>query len=128
MKSWQAQGAPTKHSVAKKTPCAHGHTHDSRREAKRCNDLHLMQDQGKIAGLKSQPFYPFHVNGSVPKMANGHKAGVTLDFSYVELTTAKLVAEDIKPRSKQADSRDWPLRKALFKHIYRDVELREVRT
>ena len=128
MKSWQAQGAPTKHSVAKKTECAHGHTHDSKREAKRCNDLHLLQAGEQIAGLKIQPFYPFHINGSVPRMGNGHKMGVHLDFSYVDSKRGVMVAEDVKGRSKLSDSRDWPLRKALFKHIYPMVELNEVRS
>ena len=126
--SWQSTGAKTKHSVAKKTECQHGHKHDSRRESKRCNELHALEKAGVIAGLKTQPFYPFHVNGSIPKLANGHKVGVTLDFSYVDLHTGKMVGEDVKGRSKLSDSRDWPLRKALFKHIYRDVELREVRS
>ena len=128
MKGWKASGAATKHSVAKKTDCAHGHKHDSIRESKRCNELHQRERLGLIAGLKSQPFYPFHINGDVPKLANGHKIGVTLDFSYVDMVSGKMVAEDVKGRSKKADSRDWPLRKALFKHIYRDVELREVRS
>ena len=121
---WQDTG-PTKHSVAKKTDCLHGHGHDSKREAARCNQLHILQDAGQIHGLKSQPFFAFFIDGECLKMANGHKGGVTLDFSYVE--AGALVAEDVKPRSARADSRDWPLRKSLFKHIYRAWELREVR-
>lgn len=109
-----------------KTVCAHGHKHDSKREAKRCADLHLLQDTGHIAGLKVHPFFPFVIDGEAPKMGNGHKAGVTLDFSYVD--GDNLIAEDVKGRSKLADSRDWPLRKAIFKHIYRSWDLREVRS
>ena len=124
MKPWQKVG-PTKHSVAVKTECVCGTLHDSKREKKRCDELRFLQDRGEIAGLKSQPFFAFVINGEVPRMGNGHKMGVTLDFSYVD--GDKLVAEDVKGRSKQADSRDWPLRKALFKHIYKAWELREVR-
>lgn len=112
--------------VGIKTECARGHRHDSKREAKRCADLHLLQDAGHIAGLKIHPFFPFVIDGEAPKMGNGHQAGVTLDFSYVD--GESLIAEDVKGRSKLADSRDWPLRKALFKHIYRSWDLREVRS
>lgn len=115
-----------KHAVARKTECAHGHRHDSAFEARRCNELHLLMDAGKIAGLKVHPFFPFVIDGETPKLGNGHKVGVALDFSYCD--GDKLVAEDTKPRSRLADSRDWPIRKALFKHIYRSWELREVRS
>lgn len=115
-----------KHGVAKKTICAHGHKHDSRIEAKRCVELHLLQAADEIVGLQVHPFFAFNINGETPKMANGHKMGVTLDFSYVD--GDKLIAEDVKPKSKLAESRDWPLRKALFKHIYKAWELREVRS
>lgn len=122
---WQSTGK-TKHSVAKKTVCRNGHEHDSKRESARCDLLHLRQRAGEIHGLQSQPFYAFVINGARLKMANGHDGGVTLDFSYVE--AGALVAEDVKGRSKKADSRDWPLRKALFKHLYPTIDLREVRS
>ncbi|WP_380873621.1 hypothetical protein ACFB49_42730 [Sphingomonas sp. DBB INV C78] len=40
---------------AKKTACAHGHMHASKREALRCNDLHILQRAGQISDLKQQP-------------------------------------------------------------------------
>lgn len=115
-----------KHAVAKKTVCIHGHKHDSKIEARRCVDLHLLQAADKIAGLKVHPFFAFIINGEVPKMGNGHKMGVTLDFSYID--GEKLIAEDVKPKSKLAESRDWPIKKALFKHIYKAWTLNEVRS
>lgn len=111
-----------------KTSCGHGHKHDSKREARRCDQLHLLQRSGEIAGLKSQPFFPFMINGKAPKLENGHEAGVTLDFSYVELPSGQQVAEDVKPRHRDADNDAWPLRKAIFRHIYPTYDLREVRT
>jgi len=125
MKPWQLT-AKSKHGVARKTVCQHGHKHDSAREARRCHQLHILQDAGKIAGLKVQPFFAFVIDGEVPKLGNGHKVGVTLDFSYCD--GDQLIAEDCKPDHRAADSRDWPIRKALFKHIYRSWELREVRS
>ena len=62
MKPWQKTG-PTKHSVAVKTECVCGTLHDSKREKKRCDELRFLQDRGEIAGLKSQPFFAFVING-----------------------------------------------------------------
>jgi hypothetical protein len=118
---WQAKG-PTKHSVAVKTTCPTGCVHDSKREARRCAQLRLMERAGAIAGLQQQPFYPF----GTAMLENNQPAGVTLDFSYVE--GGKLIAEDVKPRSKKADDTAWPLRKAMFRMFYPHTELREVRS
>lgn len=122
---WRRAG-PTKHSVAKRTPCPCGMTHDSRKEQRRCRDLALMEKAGEITHLERQPFYPFVVDGEAVKMLNGHKAGVTLDFAY-RLPSGEPIAEDVKPTSKLADSRDWPLRKALFRHLYPGIRLLEYR-
>lgn len=111
--------------VGIKTECARGHKHDSRREARRCEVLHQMQDLELIAALKVHPFFPFVIDGEVPKMRNGHEMGVHLDFSYVD--GERLIAEDVKPSSRLADSRDWPLRRALFEHIYKSWTLLEIR-
>lgn len=116
----------SKHGNARKTICAHGHKHASGHEARRCHELHILMNAGEIAGLKVHPFFPFVIDGETPKLSNGHKVGVTLDFSYCD--GDRMIAEDTKPRSKKADSRDWPIRKALFKHIYRTWELREIRS
>ena len=48
---------------AKKTPCAHDHVHDSAMEARRCNDLHVLQAQGKISHLEHQPVYDCVIDG-----------------------------------------------------------------
>lgn len=107
---------------AKKTPCQHGHTHDSAREARRCNDLHLLQRAGEIYALRNQPWFPFQVDGKPLKGKNGHALGVTLDFYYVEKPTGKQICED----SKGFVVRDYPLRSALFRALYPQFELREV--
>ncbi len=107
---------------AKKTPCANGHTHDSAREAKRCNELHLLQAAHQIGFLRIQPRFEFTIAGKPLKMKNGHTARFTPDFAYVELPSLKEVAED----SKGFVVRDYPLRAALFRALYPMTELREV--
>lgn len=39
---------------AKKTDCCQGHTHDSKKEAYRCDLLHILQKHGKISNLRIQ--------------------------------------------------------------------------
>lgn len=119
--------AKSKHGIARKTPCGMcDKVHDSRKEARRCIDLSVQHKAGSISDLVTHPFYPFVINGVPLTMGNGHKGGVTLDFSY-KTPDGRQIAEDVKPKSKLADSRDWPLRKALFKHLYPSVELVEFR-
>ncbi len=70
-----------------KTPCAHGHVHDSKIEARRCNDLHLLERAGEISHLEQQPAYACVVNG---KLICTYKA----DFRY--FTDDRRVVEDVK--------------------------------
>jgi hypothetical protein len=79
---------------ARKTPCAHGHSHASAKEARRCADLHLMERAGAIAGLQVEPKYVFEIGGKPVVHTNGRKAVYTPDFSYVE--NGRKVCEDVK--------------------------------
>lgn len=54
-------------------------------------------------------------------MNNGHKAKYRPDFTYQEGN--RTIAEDVKG----VIVRDFPLRAALFKHCYPDIELRVVK-
>lgn len=105
---------------ARKTPCAQGHTHDSGREAKRCNDLHMLQRAGEISDLKIQQQFRFSIDGRAVKLKNGHHAGIKVDFVYREN------GQDIAEDSKGYVVRDWPLRRAIFCALHPDIELREV--
>lgn len=107
---------------AKKTACSNGHLHASKREAKRCDQLHLLQRAGEIEGLTIEPKFEFAISGKPLKMSNGRTASYRPDFTYVE--RGKLIAEDVKPTSKLAISRDFPLRAALFRHLFPNWELR----
>ena len=106
---------------AKKTVCQHGHKHDSKREAARCAELHLLQRSGAIRSLSVHPVYKFAINGAPIKMGNGQQAKYTADFSYIE--NEKRVVEDIKGFIV----RDFPLRAALFRTLFPEIELRVTR-
>ena len=109
---------------ARKTPCNHGHTHDSKAEAVRCNLLHLKQRAGEIIGLKVSPRFYFNVNGREVKMRNGQVARYTGDFTYIE--NGKQIVEDVKAKNGFVE-RDVPLRMAIFQACYPDIVLRVVK-
>jgi hypothetical protein len=107
---------------AKKAQCANGHTHDSGREAKRCDELHVRLAAGEITELEIQPQYWFVNNDRQVKHENGRRVGFKPDFDYYEIATDKTVAED----SKGFRTADYVLRAAIFRALFPYVELREV--
>lgn len=50
---------------AKKTVCGAGHMHDSKSEAARCNDLHILQARGDISDLEQQPVFRVEIGGKL---------------------------------------------------------------
>jgi hypothetical protein len=117
--SFAARKAGNKYG-AKKCQCAAGHTHDSKAEAKRCNDLHLLQRAGKIAGLEQQPVFRFAVEGRPVLLDNGQQARLKADFTYIE--NGRKVVED----RKGVIVRDFPLRWALARTMWPDIDWRVV--
>ena len=115
MKKWKA----------KKAYCKEGHKHDSISEAKRCDELHLMLAAGEIDDLIVWPQFWFVIDGRQVKHDNGRRLGYLADFGYSQ--NGNEIVEDVKPSSKAADSRDWPIRKAVFKALFPTYELREIR-
>jgi hypothetical protein len=106
---------------AVKAQCGAGHTHDSKREAIRCNELHILQEAGEITDLTIHPQYWFVINGRQLKHPNGRRVGYKSDFEYVE--NGMLVTEDVKG----VIVRDWPLRRAVFKALFPNHDLRETK-
>ena len=108
---------------AQKASCRAGHPHASKREAKRCDELHLMLRAGEIEDLQQQPKFFFTVNGKEMKHDNGRRVGYTADFSFIDRQSARRVIEDVKGGYRD-DA--WTLRKALFRACFPDLILREV--
>ena len=106
---------------AVKMQCGEGHTHDSKREAIRCNELHALQATGQISELTIHPQYWFVINGRQLKHQNGRRVGYKSDFEYVE--NGLLITEDVKG----VIVRDWPLRRAVFIALFPDHHLRETK-
>jgi hypothetical protein len=106
---------------AVKSQCNVGHTHDSKREAIRCNELHALQAAGAISELKVHPQYWFVINGRKLKHLNGRRVGYESDFEYNE--NDRKITEDVKG----VIVRDWPLRRAVFIALFPDHTLRETK-
>ncbi len=105
---------------AKKSECRAGHVHDSKAEARRCNELQLMERAGAIVGLEQQPVFRFEVDGRPVMLDNGQQARLKADFSYIE--NGRKVVED----RKGVIVRDFPLRWALARTMWPDIEWRVV--
>lgn len=73
--------------AAKKTQCAAGHVHDSKAEARRCDDLHALEAKGDITRLEQQPAFEVRLNGNVI-------CTYRADFSY--FTSTCRIVEDVK--------------------------------
>lgn len=92
--------------------------HASKREAKRCGELHILLRAGEIDALVIEPTYELAIDGKHVKMGNGHTAKYRPDFTYLE--NGRVIAEDVKGFIV----RDFPLRAAVFRHCYPEIELR----
>jgi hypothetical protein len=108
---------------AVKSQCNAGHTHDSKREAIRCNELHLLESAGEISDLIIHPQYWFVINGKQLKHANGRRVGYKSDFEYTDTESGIKVTEDVKG----VIVRDWPLRRAVFIALFPGNQLRETK-
>ncbi|MBV8849640.1 MAG: DUF1064 domain-containing protein, partial [Methylobacteriaceae bacterium] len=47
---------------AQKTTCLHSHLHDSKLEARRCDELHVLEENGELTHLELQPIFPVQIN------------------------------------------------------------------
>jgi len=71
--------------------CSQNVMHQSTAEARRCNELHLMQQGGLIQELEAHPQPRFDLE------VNGVKVCKYLaDFQYVDAETGQTIVEDVK--------------------------------
>lgn len=105
---------------SKKTSCSFGHTHDSKKEAERCDELHLLQGIGEIHSLEIQKAYLLiEAQKYSEPMKNERKAEYKADFVYYDNRMKKWVIED----SKGMRTKDYILKRKLMKQLYcRDGE------
>lgn len=104
---------------AKRTICVEGHSHPSRAEARRCDELHLLQRLGKITRLEYEPQFWFYINGKPVVHGNGRRVGYKPDWRYFE--NDEPIAEEYKGFRTEA----YVLKLAFFKAVFPDIEHRE---
>ena len=101
---------------AVRTVCRAKHSHASKRESARCDELHLMVKGKQIRELIAdpQPRYPLVVNGV--------KVGTYVaDFYYFDIRKKVAVVEDVKGMPTPV----YRLKKKLVKALY-GIEISEV--
>lgn len=93
VQEWRAQQATTpkkKHKYGAKKAVVDGISFDSRREARRYQQLQLLAQAGQILDLELQPVFRLHALGG------GEVAKYIADFRYVDVATGHTVIEDAK--------------------------------
>jgi hypothetical protein len=106
---------------AKKAYCSNAHKHDSKREAARCDELHVLSSACVISDLIIHPQFWFVINGQQVKHENGRRVGYKPDFSYTE--NGQEIVEDVKGFVTP----DFTLRKAMFKALFPTIEFRQTK-
>ena|ERR1043165_5656892 len=108
------------------TKCeASGIAFDSISERDRYLELVGMQQDGLIHHLECHPEFVLLEGFKDCEGKTERAIKYTADFRYTD-SSGRVVVEDVKSKAT-AGSRDWSLRKKLFKSRYPDMALREVR-
>lgn len=97
-----------------RTTCSTGHSHPSKAEAKRCDDLRLLERAGQIARLEQQPRFACKINGTLV-------CTYVADFAYFD--KEKRVIEDVKGHSTPV----YKLKKRLVEALFPGTVIVEVR-
>jgi len=104
------------------TVCAQGEKHQSKLEAGRCDELHLLQKAGEISNLRAHPqvTYRLEVNG-MPI------ARYVTDFVYAQQEPhsgrVEIIVEDTKSRATMTPT--YRIKKKLMKAIH-GIDITEV--
>ena len=90
---------------------------DSKGEARRFQELQLLEKSGEIKDLRLQPAFDLHAHGSPEIKVGTYKA----DFEYIETATGARIIEDFKGVKT-------PMYRWKKKHLLHEygIEIREV--
>lgn len=95
-----------------KTRCNALHVHDSKKEARRCNELHLLLKKGYITKLEIQRKFELLPTGRYDSMPSERKVTYIANFAYME--NGKLIVED----TKGYRTKEYILKRKIFKDKY----------
>lgn len=99
---------------AVRTECGSGHSHPSKGEAKRCDELHLLERAGQISRLEREVAFPVHINGIKV---------FTYKADFVYFAENKRIVEDFKG----AITPIYRLKKKCVEALYLGTKITEVR-
>ena len=113
---------------ARKHSCMRGHTHDSRKEANRCDELHMLQRRGYISDLDSSVKFELvpaqYVEENGKRKCKERAVNYIADFVYYE--NDKMIVEDVKGyRGNTGAYNLFKLKRKLMLFKY-GIEVREV--
>ena len=113
---------------ARKHSCNSGHTHDSKKEAKRCDELNLLELAGEISRLESSvkfnlvPAQYGYIDGK--RRCIERSVDYIADFVYYE--NGEKVVEDVKGyRGNTGAYNIFKIKRKLMLHKY-GIRIREV--
>lgn len=95
-----------------KTKCSAGHTHDSKKEAMRCNELMLLEKSGKIKNLRQQVRFELIPPVKYDDMPNERACVYIADFAYFK--DGVMFVED----TKGFKTPEYIIKRKLFKQKY----------
>lgn len=111
---------------AKKTACAYGCLHASKKEAQRCNALHLLQEEGVISDLQTQVAFELMPFTKYPKLTLprkwlpkackplGNERKITYIADFVYQADGFRIVEDVKGKRTE----EYVLKRKLFRSLY----------
>lgn len=95
-----------------KAQCKQGHLHDSKAEARRCNELYLLKAAGEISGIQVQKRFELLPAIKYEGQPNERRIDYIADFVYTE--NGKVIVEDVKGKK----TKDYIIKRKLFKAKY----------
>lgn len=94
-----------------------GITFDSQKEARRYQELKLLEQAGVIRHLELQPKIKLEVGGIKIRYGTGHQVRYHADFRYFDVGKGRFVVED----TKGYKTRDYRLKKAILRAMGIDL-------
>lgn len=107
LQSLRTQGKGQKYGAQRMT--VDGITFDSKKEARRYQELRLMERAGQIADLQRQVVIELEGRAGPLLTRTGRQMRITVDFAYVDRKTGLTVFED----AKGLPTRDYEVRRAV---------------
>ena len=102
-----------------KCKCASGHVHDSKKEAKRCNELTILENAGYIQNLQQQVKYVLIPTQKIGGKVAERECSYYADFDYYENNVH--IVED----TKGMKTKDYIIKRKLMLHVH-GIKIKEL--